>query len=130
MDHTIVHFEIPAKNVETLKTFYENLFDWKIIHTPVDGMDYWIIHTVPTDYEGMPQRPGVNGGMFPKQSQQKDLTPVNYFTVENIDEYIETAIKLGGQVIVPKQQVPTVGYIALALDPEGNPFGLLQPEQM
>ena len=30
MDHTIVHFEIPAYNVEKLKKFYAKLFGWKI----------------------------------------------------------------------------------------------------
>jgi predicted enzyme related to lactoylglutathione lyase len=128
MDHTIVHFEIPADNVEKLAKFYEKLFAWKIIHSPVEGMDYWVIQTVPTDDKGMPQRSGVNGGMFPRQPEQKDAKPVNYITVENIDEYIEKVAPLGGKVLMPKQQVPTVGYIALAVDPEGNQFGLLQPQ--
>jgi predicted enzyme related to lactoylglutathione lyase len=89
MDHTIVHFEIPAGNVEKLAKFYEQLFAWKIIHSPVEGMDYWVIQTVPTDDKGMPQKPGVNRGMYPKQPEQKDAKPVNYTTVENIDEYIK-----------------------------------------
>lgn len=55
MDKTIVHFEIPADDVETLKTFYEGAFGWKITHTP---MDYWLIETVPTDEEGRTTRPG------------------------------------------------------------------------
>ena len=128
MDHTIVHFEIPADNVEELSKFYSKLFDWKIIHLPVEGMDYWVIQNVPTDDKGMLQRPGVNGGMFPKQPEQKGLNPVNYIIVENMDQYIEKVTKLGGKILMPKQQVPTVGYIALATDPEGNQFGLLQPE--
>jgi predicted enzyme related to lactoylglutathione lyase len=128
MDHTIVHFEIPADDVEKLGKFYSMLFDWRLIHSPVEGMDYWVIHTVPTDDKGMLQRPGVNGGMFPKQPEQKGLNPVNYITVENIDEYIEKVTNLGGKILMPKQHVPTVGYIALAMDPESNQFGLLQPE--
>ena len=128
MDHSIVHFEIPAENVEKLSKFYSDLFDWKMIHSPVEGMDYWVIHTVPTDEKGMPQRPGINGGMFPKQLEQKALNPVNYITVENIDQFIEKATNLGGKILMPKQQIPTVGYIALAMDPEANQFGLLQPE--
>lgn len=128
MDHTIIHFEIPANNIEELSKFYSSLFEWKFIHTPVEGMDYWVIQTVPTDDKGMIQRPGVNGGMFPRQPEQKGINPVNYITVENIDEYIEKVTKLGGKILMPKQQVPTVGYVALAIDPEGNQFGLLQPE--
>jgi predicted enzyme related to lactoylglutathione lyase len=63
-----------------------------------------------------------------RQPEQKDAKPVNYITVENIGEYIEKVTKLGGKILMPKQQVPTVGYIALAMDPEGNSFGLLQPQ--
>ena len=127
MDHTIVHFEIPADDIGKLSKFYSNLFDWRIIHSPVEGMDYWIIQTVPTDNKGMPQRPGINGGMFPKKPEQKGLNAVNYITVENIDAYLEKVTKLNGKILMPKQHVPTVGFIALAMDPEGNQFGLLQP---
>lgn len=128
MDHTIVHFEIPADDVNKLKTFYEGVFGWKIFKTPMEGMEYWLIHTVPTDEKGMLQRPGVNGGLFPRQPQQSGVTQVNYITVENIDEYIKKVEAQGGKILMPKQQVPTVGWIAVAEDPEGNHFGLLQPE--
>jgi predicted enzyme related to lactoylglutathione lyase len=130
MDHTIVHFEIPAKNVQTLKTFYENVLGWKIINASMPGMEYWLIHTVPTDEKGMPQRPGVNGGLYPRTPDIPNATQVNYITVENIDEYTAKVMEQGGKILMPKQQVPTVGWIALAQDPEGNNFGLLQPEQM
>jgi len=130
MDHTIVHFEIPAANVGKLKAFYEGLFGWKILKAPMGGMEYWLIHTVPTDEKGMPLKPGVNGGMFQKQAQQEGLKPVNYITTENIDESLEKVGKLGGKILMGKQQVPTVGWVALVVDPEGNQVGLLQPEQM
>jgi predicted enzyme related to lactoylglutathione lyase len=130
MDHTIVHFEIPASDVGKLKTFYEGLFGWKIIKTPMEGMEYWLIHTVPTDEKGMLLRPGVNGGLVQKQLQQEDVKQVNYITIESIDNYLKKVEKLGGKILVPKQQVPTVGWVAVAEDPEGNQFGLLQPEQM
>jgi len=35
MDNTIVHFEIPAENVEKLSKFYQELFGWKFIHSPL-----------------------------------------------------------------------------------------------
>jgi hypothetical protein len=130
MDHTIVHFEIPATDVEKLKAFYEGLFGWKIFKVPMGGTEYWLIYTVPTDEKGMPLKPGVNGGMFQKQAQQEGLKPVNYITTENIDETLEKVGKLGGKILMTKQQVPTVGWVALIVDPEGNQVGLLQPEQM
>lgn len=46
---TIVHFEIPADDVERARKFYSTLFGWKIekIEVRKDGetMDYWMIST-------------------------------------------------------------------------------------
>ena len=124
VDHTIVHFEIPAKDVDKLKQFYEQVFGWKIIQYP-SPLDYWIIQTVPVDENGAPLRPGVNGGMFRKQ--ESEIKPINYISVESINDYLAVIQKLGGKVISPKQEVPNVGWIAAAEDPEGNQFALIQP---
>jgi predicted enzyme related to lactoylglutathione lyase len=124
MDHTIIHFEIPAQDVEKLKQFYEEVFGWKIIQYP-GPIDYWVIQTVPVDSNGMTLRPGVNGGMFKKQ--QPEVKPLNYFSVESINDYLTKILRLGGKVISPKQEVPNVGWIAAAEDPEGNQFAVIQP---
>jgi predicted enzyme related to lactoylglutathione lyase len=128
LDHTIIHFEIPATNVEVLKSFYEAVLGWKIIKAPLGGTDYWLIQTVPTDEKGMLQRPGVNGGLYSRAPDMPNATQVNYISVENIDEYITKVTTAGGKILMPKQQVPTVGAIAIAADPEGNAFGLIQPD--
>jgi len=125
MDPTIIHFEIPAKNVNNLKLFYEKLFGWKIMKTPSDFMNYWVIQTVPTDDKGMLMRPGVNGGMYKKSSESQ--IPVNYVAVEDIDKALVDVVKLGGKVTVGKQEVPGVGYVAQLTDPEGNPVAMIQP---
>jgi len=123
VDHTIIHFEIPADNVEKLRKFYSELFGWKIEKTP-GPMEYYMIQTVPIDEKGMPIRPGVNGGMMKKQNP--DHKPVNYIAVESIDEYSKKIEVLGGKVIVPKMEVPGIGWWAFALDPEDNQFAILQ----
>jgi len=123
VDHTIVHFEIPAKDVEKLKNFYSELFGWKIYRDP-GPVEYWMIETVPVDEKGMPVRPGVNGGMYKKD--QPDLKPVNYILVEDINESIRKIKNLGGTITRPKQQVLGIAWIAQAIDPEGNPFAILQ----
>jgi predicted enzyme related to lactoylglutathione lyase len=127
MDPTIIHFEIPAKNVTNLKTFYEKLFGWKIVKIPSDFMEYWVIQTVPTDDKGMPTRPGVNGGMYKKQSEAN--IPLNYIAVEDIDIGLIEVIKLRGSIIMGKQEVPGVGYTASIRDPEGNPIAMIQPSR-
>jgi len=124
LDHTIVHFEIPAEDVEKLKKFYSAVFGWKI-EKAVGPMEYWLIQTVPVDEKMTPLRPGVNGGLYKKD--RPELKPVNYFSVENIDQFIDKIKKLGGKIISPKQQVQNVGWIAVAVDPEGNQFAIMQP---
>ena len=123
MDHTIVHFEIPADNVEKLRKFYSALFGWKIEKMP-GPMEYFGIQTVPINDKGMPMRPGVNGGMMKKQNPEHK--PVNYIAVESVDEYVQKIEALGGRVIVPKMEVPGIGWWASALDPEGNQFAIIQ----
>lgn len=123
MDHTIVHFEIPAENVEKLRKFYSGVFGWKIEKSP-GPMEYWLIETVPVDEKMIPVRPGVNGGMYKRD--RLELKPVNYYSVENIDEFIKKIQNQGGRIIGEKQEVPNVGWIAVAVDPEGNQFAILQ----
>jgi hypothetical protein len=74
-----------------------------------------------------PMRPGINGGLYKKTKETKEMKPVVYISVESVDAYIEKIKKLGGKIIVPKQEVPQVGWTAIAVDPEGNQFALLQP---
>ena len=121
-----MHFEIPANNVEKLKKFYCDLFGWKIEKMPGE-MEYWGIETVPVDKKGMAMRPGVNGGMMKRQMPEQK--PVNYISVESVDEYSKKVVKLGGQIVVPKMEVPGMGWWALALDPEGNQIGLFEVMQ-
>jgi predicted enzyme related to lactoylglutathione lyase len=123
IDHTILHFEIPANNIEKLRKFYSELFDWKIEKTPGPA-EYWSIHTVPVDEKGAPIRPGVNGGIMKRQNPEHK--PVNYILVESVDEYAKKIEALGGRVVVPKMEVPRICWWALALDPEGNQFAIMQ----
>ncbi|MCW4016037.1 MAG: VOC family protein [Candidatus Bathyarchaeota archaeon] len=123
VDNTIIHFDIPANDLEKLKAFYSKLFDWKIFRAP-GPVDYWMIQTVPVDEQGMTLRPGVNGGMYKKE--ESDLKAINYIQVDDIDESIKKIVNLGGKITRQKQEVPGVGYIASAVDPEGNPFAVLQ----
>ena len=123
VDHTIVHFEIPVDDVEKLRKFYSELFGWKIEKMP-GPMEYWTIKTVPVDEKGEPIRQGVNGGMMKRQNPEHK--PVNYILVESVEEYSEKIGALGGKIVVPKMEVPGICWWALAIDPEGNQFAIMQ----
>jgi uncharacterized protein len=127
LDHTIVHFEIPADDIEKLKKFYKNLFGWKMEKYP-GPTEYYTLETVPVDKNMMPIRAGSNGGLFKRKDAQnpQNAKPTNYFAVESVEEYSKKIEALGGKIKVPKMEIPGLGWWALALDPEGNHFGIIE----
>lgn len=124
MNHTIVHFEIPADDLEGLKSFYSETFGWRFVEAQES---YWMIHTVPTDEEGMPLEPGVNGGMMERQSPEHAVT--NYVSVESVEEYAEKIEDAGGEIVVEKTAVPGVGYWAIFQDPDGNTMAIMEEDE-
>ena len=109
---TIMHFEIPADNVERATSFYAKLFGWEIKEIP--GMDYWMITT-------SGENP-VGGGMTKRQNPGQAI--VNYIDVPSVDKYAAEIEKLGGKVILRKTAIPEMGYFAICLDTENNTFGI------
>lgn len=81
---------------------------------------YLMIHTAP---EGQ----GLGGGMMKKQAPEHK--PTNFINVESVADYLAKVTSLGGQVVRPKTAVPKMGYFAVCLDPEGNPFGLWEVDE-
>jgi predicted enzyme related to lactoylglutathione lyase len=129
MDHTIVHFEIPADDPERAAQFYRDLFGWtinKFEGTAGGGMEYWMVQTVPTDDGVMPIRPGANGGlmrrMYPGQQ------PVNYINVEKLDDFLQRAQRLGAKPLMEKTPVPGMGWFAQLKDPDGNVFAIWETD--
>ena len=118
---TIVHFDLPADDMERAKKFYSGLFGWKFQKAPGE-MEYYLIET--TDLEG---KTGVGGGMGPKQPGNMGMT--NYIDVDSVEECIEKVERLGGKVLMPKTTVPGFGYLALCKDTEGNTFGLWKTDE-
>lgn len=46
--------------------------------------------------------------------------------VPSIDEYCETVKNHGGMVIVPKMEIPRMGWLVYCKDTEENIFGMIQ----
>ncbi len=118
---TVVHFEIPANDVEGLSKFYKDVFGWKFKKgPPMLDFDYWVISTGP---EGK----SVGGGMYKKMGTQDG--PRNWIQVDGIDSAITTFKNSGGKEVMGKQEVPNIGFTFLGADPEGNMIGLFEPKQ-
>lgn len=116
----VVHFEIGADDPEKIVNFYRSVFGWTI--EKWDGpMEYWFVMT------GDPSEPGIDGGIGRRTESWDKI--VNTISVESVEEYVKKIESLGGTIIRPKSAIPGVGYLAYCMDPDGNPFGIMQDDQ-
>ena len=124
---SVVHFEIPAKDVKRAQSFYQKAFSWNIQQFP--GFEYYMISTTESDQKGMPKNPGaINGGMGKKAGPLKNT--VVTIRVSDINTSLEKIGKLGGKTVQKKQPVGNMGYTAYFEDTEGNVVGLWQDAGM
>jgi predicted enzyme related to lactoylglutathione lyase len=123
MTGRVVHFEIPADDLERAQAFYRDAFGWGINAMP--EMDYTLVSTGPVDDQGMPTEPGfTNGGMLARQ--EPVTAPVIVVDVDAIDAALKTVESLGGSVVQGRQAVGDMGFAAYVRDSEGNMLGLWQ----
>ena len=119
---TVQHFEIPADDVERASKFYTGVFEWKMqkLANPEDpSKDYWFFDT--KDENG---NKGIGGGLMKRQAPEHSVT--NYITVPSIDDYASKIEEAGGKVIMPRTEIPEMGFILVFLDTENNMFGLYE----
>lgn len=112
----VTHFEIPATNPEAVAAFYTDLFGWKISYWG-GPHEYWIVDTGTGG-------PGIHGGIIRRKHPAQPV--VNSVLVADLDAAIAKTVAIGGQIVVPKMPIPTVGWLCYAKDPDGNIFGMTQ----
>lgn len=123
----VVHFDIHADDVERAKAFYSAVFDWTFQDWGAfTGSPYWGIVTGPDE------EPGINGGLMQRPVPVAGPGGANAFvcTVQ-VDDYDAVEARIlgsGGQVAVPKTALTGMAWQGYYLDPEGNTFGIHQPD--
>ncbi|HEY4516945.1 MAG TPA: VOC family protein [Candidatus Paceibacterota bacterium] len=135
----VVHFEIHATDVAAMKKFYSDVFGWEMQQMGGEYSNYVLVMTGPGPDEmakGVKMEDlGINGGMMTRNAAKapEGVGP-NAFVcivgVDNIDTYYDKAKAAGGIVAMDKMDVPHVGKLAYFKDPDGNLFGIIQPEKM
>lgn len=118
----VVHFEIPADDLERAKRFYGEVFGWQLTDMP--EMDYTIIGTTPVDEQTQqPTEPGaINGGMMRRTAQTP--SPVVTIDVASVTDALKEIESAGGRVVQGRTEIPGMGAFAYFTDPEGNTLGL------
>lgn len=107
----IVHVEIASADNEAQKTFYSALLGWQVNEVPMgDDFTYVMLNTGTDMNVALSQ---VGEGMNPGDV-------LLYFRSDDLDADMARVSELGGQVILPRQEVPGFGALGMFLDPTGN----------
>ena len=115
-NHPIVHLDIPASDPKAASKFYADAFGWKIEVAP--EFDYHMFQA-----EGGPGGGFVNVGESGGVSYKAGEVLV-YIGTNDIEASLAKVQSLGGKVVLPKTEIPQVGWWAIFTDPTGNKIGL------
>ena len=114
-------FEIPVKDLERARDFYETIFDSELEEmTEMMGMKM----------VGFPSEPGngkVSGALVQSEMHEPAQAGAVIYLNANpsIQEIIDRIEEAGGTVVLPRTEIaPEIGFMAFFIDSEGNKVGL------
>lgn len=110
--------ELTTPDPAAAASFYSELFGWNIREMGAEMGGYRVV-AVGDD--------GVGGIM----GNPPDAAPMPphwgcYVTVDSVDATLARCTALGGKVIVPAMDIPTVGRMAVLQDPQGAVLSVMQ----
>ncbi|MCI0521871.1 MAG: VOC family protein [Chloroflexi bacterium] len=109
--HPVVHVEFSALDLEAAGKFYSDLFGWEVVQMP--EMNYATFET------GQ-----VGGGFSPVTPESPAGRVTVYIGTDDIEASLAKAESLGGKTLLPKMEIPDMGWFAIFADPTGNMVGL------
>ena len=97
--------------------FYADLFGWQPQAMPMGDFTY-------TAFNGPS---GPVAGLMPIQEFMGPMPPNwgTYFTVDNVDDTLAKAEKLGGTIAIPAQDIPNIGRFGGIVSPQGVMFSVI-----
>lgn len=118
-----VHFEIHSSDPQRACDFYTSLLGWTVERW--GQAPYWLVSTG--------DGPGINGAILARQgAAPADSAPLSAWVVTtevaDLTATLALARDLGAGVALEPMAIPGVGSVAYLKDPDGNLFGVLQPE--
>lgn len=109
--------ELVTSNVAAARKFYGELLGWQFKDMNMGTMTYTVVGAGGQDVGGIMPIPDHAPGMPPQWGA--------YVTVDNVDAVADRVKGLGGKVIVPPTDIPTVGRFAVIQDPQGAALSLI-----
>lgn len=117
MGNPFVHVELNTTDVEKAKSFYGNLFDWKL-EVAFEGA-YTMIRV----------GEGTGGGLMKHPMPGALSTWLAYVHVDDLAAATAKAKSLGATIIKDKTDVADYGSFSIIADPTGAVLGLWQPKK-
>lgn len=119
MPNPVTHWQILTKQPEQLESFYSGVFGWKFSED--NPLGYRIVDTGSGE--------GINGGLWPIAPNEGHSMVQLFIRVEDVGGYLKKVESLGGKVVIPPQILPGGDEMAVAVDPDGIPFGLFRSDK-
>jgi predicted enzyme related to lactoylglutathione lyase len=116
MANPFVHVELNSTDVSKSKTFYGQLFDWKLEDIPMPGGAYTMV--------GVGE--GTGGGIMKHPVPGMPSAWLAYVLVDDIKASTAKAKSLGATVMKDVTEVMDMGWLSIILDPTGAVLGLWQ----
>ena len=114
----VSYIEFNVSNTKKSAEFYKQVFGWDAQQFSKEN-DYWIV--------AHGEAPGIDAGI---QKAPDGLgRTVAVITVANLDEVWAKALQAGAKVALEKFAIPTVGYAAYFIDPDGIVIGIHQYDE-
>jgi predicted enzyme related to lactoylglutathione lyase len=120
MGQPVVHFEVMGNDAAALRSFYSDLFGWKI--NVDENLQYGMID--PADNPpGGSESSGIGGGIGEMPEGQPGYATF-YVDVPDVEASLAQAEKLGGTRVMGPETVMEGLVIGLFTDPEGHLIGV------
>lgn len=121
MANPFVHIELQTKDLAQAKTFYSQLFDWKLedIPAPGNGENYTMIHV----------GEGTGGGMFSNPNPGVPPHWLAYVGVDDIRASTDKARALGATVVQDAMPIGEYGWFSVITDPTGATLAMWQEQK-
>lgn len=114
---SIVHIEIPAKDRKEAMKFYGALFDWETEEYPEMMYATFASGSVGGGFSPV--------GDFPEMNLSTNVGDVLlHIESEDIEADLARIGEAGGKTVLPKTDIPGIGWFAVFEDPTGNHLAL------
>ncbi len=115
-----IWYELLTTDAEAARTFYADVIGWTATDSGQPAIDYRILAAAEGNVGGLMQ--------ITDDMRSAGARPVwlGYIAVDDVDQTVAAITAAGGAIQMSPMDIPDVGRIAMATDPQGAPFYVMR----